>query len=449
MTCSGNCVCEPSSRISTGVITDGPGLYANNLNCMWLISANATIRLKFTEFETQGGQDFISVHRCTTPTCDVAIAILNRAAGTVLPTSIVFGNQFFTTPTHPHLRFTFTSSSAVQAKGFVANWNIEPDPDPECHTQALICGTGTYRNGNVCSPCPTDSTSPRPGRGTMTCSGNCVCEPSSRISTGVITDGPGLYANNLNCMWLISANTTIRLKFTEFDTQGGQDPISIHRCTTPTCDVAFAILNAGSGTVLPTSIVFGNQFFTTLTHPHLRFTFTSSIATQAQGFVANWHIEPGLDPDPECPVQAFICGIGTYRNGNVCSPCPADSTSPREGTTSTTIANCTCLPGTYTHTVMNAPTCIQCAAGKFQSRHGEASCDNCPSGKHSGVRTSRISDQASEGFCLPCPENTDGSPPGSLVASDCMCKAGSSRPVGGVCTMCVVGKISTGANGLT
>jgi len=144
------------------------------------------------------------------------------------------------------------------------------------------------------------------------------------------------------------------------------------------------------------------------------------------------------------------CGIGRFKDvtgHGICNGCLSDATTLQTGSTSR--SQCLCIPGTSTYMLMGLALCARCTEGKFQASYGAASCDNCPSGKYTGVRTFNASEQGSEDFCLSCPANTGNSPPGSLFASDCTCNAGSSRPVGALCSSCEAGTYSTSTNSLT
>ena len=40
----------------------------------------------------------------------------------------------------------------------------------------------------------------------VTCSGGCLCQPSTGTISGTISDGPSNYANFANCTWLIASS---------------------------------------------------------------------------------------------------------------------------------------------------------------------------------------------------------------------------------------------------
>jgi len=210
---------------------------------------------------------------------------------------------------------------------------------------------------SLCSTCT--------GFATLTCSGACACTPSTQLSSGIITDGPGLYATWLNCQWIIFSDAPMSLQFTQFDTQGAADFLHVYQCTTPTCENRVGLLVRASGMVKSNSPIFRNVHRNALpAYPYLQVIFTTDGSDQRQGFAGSWNVQPDLDPN--CVVPPIVCGIGTYRNGNnICTPCQANSISPAEGTASTTMLGCVCMPGTYTSVVMGVQTCPLCEPSKF------------------------------------------------------------------------------------
>ena len=52
-----------------GVFSDGDGDYESRSHCEWLVSATTEISLRFTEFSTESGYDFVTIYRCSSVNC--------------------------------------------------------------------------------------------------------------------------------------------------------------------------------------------------------------------------------------------------------------------------------------------------------------------------------------------------------------------------------------------
>ena len=105
------------------------------------------------------------------------------------------------------------------------------------------------------------------------------------------------------------------------------------------------------------------------------------------------------------------CGPGTHKNvsgHDQCTSCPEHSTSPAG---SSTLLNCTCLPGYFG---ANGEDCTICGEGKYKPESGDGECQDCP------PRTS--------------------SPAGSEVSAECACAPGAFGPNGQACQLCEAGK---------
>ena len=208
---------------------------------------------------------------------------------------------------------------------------------------------------SVCSICK--------GFATLTCSGACACTPSTQLSSGIISDGPGVYGPWWNCQWIIFSESRMSLQITEFDTQGTRDWLHIYRCTTPTCEIRQELFVRISGMVKSNSPVFRRVEYNDPAYPYLQVIFTTDGENHKAGFSARWNVQPDLDPNCVFPI---VCGIGTYRNSNnTCTPRQAHSISPAEGTANTIILGCICIPGTHTNVSMGVVTCSLCEVGKF------------------------------------------------------------------------------------
>jgi hypothetical protein len=146
VTCSGNCMCTASNHISSGNIYDGPTDYGSNANCKWLISSSALIELVFTSLETQQCCDFVTINRCSSPSCSTTERVA-RLSG-----SLVSGSSTYLSSTG-YLQVVFTSDSSANAAGFNASWKTT-------RSECLQCPAGKHSTSSQgtsetsCLPCP-------------------------------------------------------------------------------------------------------------------------------------------------------------------------------------------------------------------------------------------------------------------------------------------------------
>jgi ferredoxin len=120
VTCSGGCLCQPSTGTISGTISDGPSNYANFANCTWLIASSGpsfssfnTINLSFSSFITETNYDFVTINRCTSSSSCEQVAKLTGAS---LPSSIY-------TSSTGYMQVLLTSDKSTPAPGFVASWS--------------------------------------------------------------------------------------------------------------------------------------------------------------------------------------------------------------------------------------------------------------------------------------------------------------------------------------
>jgi len=124
VTCSGSCLCEPSTGALSGSISDGPGNYSNNETCQWIISAQnapsgkwTEIDLSFSSFDTN--QDArIYIYECL----DAACTSVREVA--VLQGDPVSARSSFSSSTG-YMKIVFNTTGTDVAPGFVGDWTIK------------------------------------------------------------------------------------------------------------------------------------------------------------------------------------------------------------------------------------------------------------------------------------------------------------------------------------
>ena len=130
-----------------------------------------------------------------------------------------------------------------------------------------------------------------------------------------------------------------------------------------------------------------------------------------------------------------ICPAGTFKalqNLKACILCPVGTNAVQSGNTVCQ----QCEKGKYTSTRGVSIPCSPCPSGKFSDSLGTSQCTDCP------VHTYHpLTGATSQQTCQPCPSDL-GSPAGSSLLSDCVCKYGFYENSESSCTQCEYGKYS-------
>ncbi len=162
----------------------------------------------------------------------------------------------------------------------------------------------------------------------VTCSGDCPCTPSSGTTFGTFSDGPGDYANNQNCKWLVASPGLISLSFTLFDTYPS-DTVSIKWCTSAPCNtVEKEVTLLGRSTCLPyepckctqsEAPVSPSAIYTSSTG-FLQVVFTSNgDGCSGSGFVALWNTTRAGQGSVGFVLAGATLAVGVLKHGNALS----------------------------------------------------------------------------------------------------------------------------------
>ena len=115
VTCSGGCLCQPSTGTFSGAISDGTSNYADHANCNWLIASSGLISLSFSSFNTEACCDFVTINRCTSSSsCEEQVSRLSDSSGSL--------GTIYTSSTG-YMQVVFTSDYLVGCSGFVGSWS--------------------------------------------------------------------------------------------------------------------------------------------------------------------------------------------------------------------------------------------------------------------------------------------------------------------------------------
>jgi len=262
------CACSGQQTLTanTGTITDGSGSndYANSLDCKWLIKPTngGSVTLTFTAFNTESNYDFVKVYNGET----TSSPLLGTYSGTTLPAQLVASSG--------KMLIHFTSDGSTVKAGWSAN----------------------YVGNTITSYCS--------GTTTLT------------ASTGTFSDGSGSnnYSNNSDCYWSITPTgaSSVKLTFTSFQTESGNDKIYIYDGTT----VNDPLLATYSGTSIPASV--------TANSGKMLVRFTSNASTTKAGWSAKYTSQIAFCSGTTtltANTGTITDGSGSsyYRNGSNCN----------------------------------------------------------------------------------------------------------------------------------
>jgi len=128
------------------------------------------------------------------------------------------------------------------------------------------------------------------GRADVTCSGSCECTQSSGTSSGTIYEGYLNYSSSQHCTWSISATNNddrIAVSFPFFDTEHGQDYVTINECS----KVSASCSNASQLARLSGKVSSRDVFTSSTGYIQVVFSTEANNITRP-GFIAVWSIVP-------------------------------------------------------------------------------------------------------------------------------------------------------------
>ena len=137
----------------------------------------------------------------------------------------------------------------------------------------------------------------------------CQCSASAGVSSGTFnTTSSGNYKNNQECLWMISAPNegTIALSFYSFNTESGDDLVSIYRCSDMLCLNAYDY--GKSQFVNPTYVLSGNTISSSTTYTsdtgYMFIVFESDADGRRDGFEAGWWVAPTMSSSTTAAVSS-------------------------------------------------------------------------------------------------------------------------------------------------
>ena len=188
---------------STSVfISDGPGDYATNTNCAWTITGTAPpFELTFRSLGLETNYDWVKIYE----------------RGSLVPSAEITGYNYvgrFYTINYSPATIRFTSDGSVNAAGFEA---------------AIRSVPGLVELGT-----PPPFTAPVAAPPSAPCSGRVSVPVTLFVTPVTISDGPGNYASNTQCEWVLSSSTSaLTISFSSFSTEPAYDKVDVFSGTSP------------------------------------------------------------------------------------------------------------------------------------------------------------------------------------------------------------------------
>jgi len=282
--------------------------------------------------------------------------------------------------------------------------------------QACICIGGFYSDSfDVCAPCPGDhwcanglinpcpdnSWSPESSNAETDCrckagfggpdGGPCLACPAGTFKHGLGSGGcipcpEGTYSSSLSAI----SNLSCAVCPASSTSREGSDSVSDCKC-----------LEGHSGS-----------------------DWTSCAVCEA----GTYKPDSGFGDCTHCPKNYFATILGAT-SPETCQACPLNTISP-EGSSSA--ESCLCAKG---YSGPNGGPCIACPTGTFKAHEGIGECQSCAVGTYSNIVGG-----TTPAACLPCPEHTNTTRPGSVDKNACICDSAFDGAGGSACLPCPGGR---------
>jgi hypothetical protein len=125
-------------------ITDGPAIYGRSLSCTWVVSASGPITLRFSEFSTELGYDFVNVF----DGASTRAPPLGSFSGTAVPSAVTSTGGGLTvvfTSDSADSNLLLTSGQALSNVGFAATVTLAAIDAPLKLVGSMPVGLGDLR----------------------------------------------------------------------------------------------------------------------------------------------------------------------------------------------------------------------------------------------------------------------------------------------------------------
>ncbi|XP_035382269.1 CUB and sushi domain-containing protein 3 [Electrophorus electricus] len=234
------CLSNFTAASGTVLSPDYPEGYGNNLNCVWLIIAEAgsRIQLAFNDFDLEPPYDFLTVR--DGEQAGSGATLLGRFTGAEVPSHLTSNSNV--------LQLEFQADHSMSGRGFNISYSTfgqNECPDPGVPINAKRFGNNFQLGSSISVVCEEGFIKTQ-GSDTIVCEleGRAVmwsglipkceapCGGHFTALVGVILSPgwPGYYKDSLSCEWVIEAEPgrSIKLSFDRFQTELNYDFLEIH-----------------------------------------------------------------------------------------------------------------------------------------------------------------------------------------------------------------------------
>lgn len=248
---------------TVGRLEQSPNKYSNNEALAWVIGLQSAdhVTLHFTDFDTEGGWDFVSVYSCSGQTC-LNPVLMERFAGNNVPADVTSSTSF--------IRVEWTSDYSVGFTGWRASWTTNTNKAVQVRSthqgfawHAVQVRGSSPHNLTVWQPrqvAHANANAMSLNDFSCTFESPCYLQHVSG-SLGRLEQSPNRYMENEAMAWVIGLQNakSVTLNFTYFDTEGGWDFVSVYSCPDESCPNPVQ-LRRFSGNDAPADVTFSTGF---------------------------------------------------------------------------------------------------------------------------------------------------------------------------------------------
>ena len=294
------------SLVAPQTISDGPGSYANDARCAWVISSTVPLTLQFSSFNLEAGYDYVNVYDGGS----THASLLRSLTGSATPTAVSSSAGQMTVEFHTDGSVTSSgfagvvrpsasgATSAAAASPVVpSNSYVPPPPSVVVPSDAYTPPPAAYvspPSPAAYSPQPTAPNLPPSSPAAAQCSGSVSLSSGALPQT--LSDGPGPYSNGMRCVWTISAAERVTLRFESFELEANYDWLKVYDGASSFWPPA-PLLRRLTGSLMPEHLVSSGNLLT------LEFTTDGSVT--GVGFALTAYGESAAAATPSAPPQSL------------------------------------------------------------------------------------------------------------------------------------------------